>query len=616
MRRKAAQAGIVSEDSVVEMTDTNIVDLDKVIGIHKVANAPYYGTIISDMLASGKVSGSSLPVLEMLRDIMLLDVSIDVRRQIFEPVCFPNRGSNFQIAADRFRPHTSLLSVYSERVTNPVVGARLAHLVWFLEPNRKESGLMALKNYARIIGKLDKGSYSISGHRRNSNFAIIEIMRSMFDVLYRFSYPNDKNRQFMLFLKKMIQKSYSERDVFSYFCLIELMIRNSKSDLNDVEAMLKRLVYGRGIGMKLCHKAYAFRLLAMAYKEARKNDMSLVYAKKAVDVYIRLYENCIRSRNIIEALVWLDTAIYCYQSFGDRRYVDLRAKKRRNERYILKRLASSYSQNLGFRNKLKINVNMSSITLPEALYEFTTLANSPNPRSLLTQAKEIVKSCPVFGQIGLPDVTEKAGVSKVSYRSYNRRKVDDSEYEMQIHHIENIRRLVLVRDGITTYRTIIGYFLRISKLDIMNVIQHSPVVHPCFVDTISDGFDRYFRGETTAAFHILIPMLEGIVRRALMISGNDVSVYNVSTGVQSVRTISSIFDNMKKEVEEIFGSAITADIERVFLSKSGPYLRHGLAHSGLNDKVPDSHDSIYALWLIWRLIALPLVPKWSEVASF
>src|SRR4051794_9364313 len=76
--------------------------------------------------------------------------------------------------------------------------------------------------------------------------------------------------------------------------------------------------------------------------------------------------------------------------------------------------------------------------------------------------------------------------------------------------------------------------------------------------------------------------------------------------MQEERTISSLFDQMRGELEAVFGKAITADIERVFLKKPGPYLRHAVSHGLLHDGDPYGHNAIYGCWLIFRLCLLPL----------
>ena len=63
---------------------------------------------------------------------------------------------------------------------------------------------------------------------------------------------------------------------------------------------------------------------------------------------------------------------------------------------------------------------------------------------------------------------------------------------------------------------------------------------------------------------------------------------------------------MRSELTSVFGDAITADIENVFLKKIGPNLRNRISHGLLSDGDPYGDDAIYGCWLIFHLCMLPL----------
>jgi hypothetical protein len=70
---------------------------------------------------------------------------------------------------------------------------------------------------------------------------------------------------------------------------------------------------------------------------------------------------------------------------------------------------------------------------------------------------------------------------------------------------------------------------------------------------------------------------------------------------------------MRTSLDRIFTEAITADIERVFLVKPGPYIRHALSHGLLRDGDPFGPDAIYACWIIFRLCLIPLYPYRASI---
>lgn len=96
--------------------------------------------------------------------------------------------------------------------------------------------------------------------------------------------------------------------------------------------------------------------------------------------------------------------------------------------------------------------------------------------------------------------------------------------------------------------------------------------------------------------------------------GHDVTIFDDATMTQQDRTISILFEQMRPELNSIFGRPITTDIENVFLKKPGPYLRHSLAHGLLPDGAAYGTDAIYGCWLIFHLCMLPLFPIRAQLA--
>lgn len=140
------------------------------------------------------------------------------------------------------------------------------------------------------------------------------------------------------------------------------------------------------------------------------------------------------------------------------------------------------------------------------------------------------------------------------------------------------------------------------------ILQHSPFVPPGLVATFSRGFLRFLQGDFASAVYILTPLLENSLRHVLKSHGHDVTIFDDARQTQQDRTISSLFEQMRDELDAIFTKPITADIENVFLSRPGPHLRHDIAHGLAHDGMPYGPDAVYGCWLILRLCLLPLFP--------
>jgi hypothetical protein len=91
-------------------------------------------------------------------------------------------------------------------------------------------------------------------------------------------------------------------------------------------------------------------------------------------------------------------------------------------------------------------------------------------------------------------------------------------------------------------------------------------------------------------------------------NGHDVTIFDDATQTQQDRTISSLFEQMREELDTALTKPITADIENVFLNRPGPHLRHNIAHGLAHDGTPYGPDAVYGCWLIFRLCLIPLFP--------
>jgi hypothetical protein len=190
---------------------------------------------------------------------------------------------------------------------------------------------------------------------------------------------------------------------------------------------------------------------------------------------------------------------------------------------------------------------------------------------------------------------------------------NDSAVQQQIAQAESIRRRLVVFGQLEVIRRDINKRHFLSEQHFLLLLQQSPFVPHELVATFSRGFLRFYLGDFVSATYILTPLLENSLRHVLKAFGHDVTIFDDATQTQQDRTISSLFEQMRSELEAIFTPAIVADIERVFLTRPGPYLRHSLAHGLLHDGDPYGPDAIYGCALIVRLCLVPLFPHRDQL---
>jgi hypothetical protein len=145
----------------------------------------------------------------------------------------------------------------------------------------------------------------------------------------------------------------------------------------------------------------------------------------------------------------------------------------------------------------------------------------------------------------------------------------------------------------------------------MAITSVSHFVCPGFEHIYALGLARFLQGDMMSACHLLFPQLENSLRHVLSDSGFDTSKLDEEM-LQEDRSISGLLKNRRDELESVFGVDLIYTIDLLFNFKGGPCLRHELAHGKLASGNCYLHSSIYACWLMYYLVCLPLLPHWTS----
>ncbi len=253
-------------------------------------------------------------------------------------------------------------------------------------------------------------------------------------------------------------------------------------------------------------------------------------------------------------------------------------------------------------------------SLLDTLFVFAGFAASPDPDTLTEAAVKSIQQHP------LPSLF--AGVhydkdGKVVHRSEAANWQGDpgaSAIQREVSQQESVRRNVIsTAIEVARCNIMTRYFLPEELLTA--ILRHSAFVPQELILTYSRAFLRFFQGDYTSALYTLTPLLEASLRRFLKLNGHDASIFDDAMQTQQDRTISSLFEQIREELDAAFTKAITTDIENVFLIRPGPHIRHDVAHGLLHDGAAYSPDAVYACWLIFRLCVPPLFPSLEQLRS-
>ena len=121
-------------------------------------------------------------------------------------------------------------------------------------------------------------------------------------------------------------------------------------------------------------------------------------------------------------------------------------------------------------------------------------------------------------------------------------------------------------------------------------------------NALYQGFEWDFRN----AIHLLAPQVENIVRQLL--KRNDlVTTHTDQDGIENEMGLSSLV-NMDR-ARGILGDDLWFELQAVFTDSLSANLRNEVGHGLLDDDTSNSRYSVYAWWMILRLVVRDVIPK-------
>ena len=511
-----------------------------------------------------------------------------------------------------FRSHVDTLEELAKRSSHLSLRARLADVCWVLDRKRGKLGLAAVAAYVEV-------AQGWSDHA----FCSTE------NIVSRYGPQNDLHRALVIGDKvgrdkpeTVAARSLVER--FRRLALTEaafpfiqwssaLDLKFGVSDAAEIGASLDRVLAGETTGLGVYGLVDLWKLAARAYHLARmENDRDRCLSQAAETLVAQAEAKQISA---FQASHLLSSAIAQLHGIPGKR------DRRKELRHKLIEVQAGVTDEMGVFSQDydvqdiadKIQQAFANGTLLDKLLIFASLAKSPDPEKLASDASKAIQDNPLASLFSASHLDHEG---KVIHRTPGGRDASgfsDGTIFQQVAKTDEIRRQLVVSGRIEPARhSIIDRHFVTDDL-LASLLQPSGFVPDDLVATFSRGFSRFFQGDFVSATYILTPLLENSLRYVLKSHGHDVTKFDDATETQEDRTISSLFDQMRAELNLVLTPAITADIERVFLIKPGPHLRHAVSHGLLHDSGPYGADAVYACWLIFRLSLISLFRETDQL---
>lgn len=140
---------------------------------------------------------------------------------------------------------------------------------------------------------------------------------------------------------------------------------------------------------------------------------------------------------------------------------------------------------------------------------------------------------------------------------------------------------------------------RLKEVDFYSIVRQSPIVPPGRERLIAKALFAGYDNDFVASLHILIPQIEHLVRFHLKQNGVKTTNLDIK-GVENENGLSTLME--QAETMDIFGTDLAFELKALFCDQFGPNLRNELAHGLISYEESVSIYSIYAWWLLLRII--------------
>jgi len=536
----------------------------------------------------------------------------------FVPLAVFADGRRTAIPSDFFGEHVNLLAEIADRCTNVVLKARLSDVCWLLDRKRGDMGRLAVSTYVELVHQVDSGALKFGYDDETGvlEHAVADYLRRALQIGRAIGWDKAETLAAREAAQEVRGRAVKMRALVPVLWLAELDLDFGLSDPAAVGAEIDELLKALPDDAHSHIVVELWRLAARAYHYAKREDDASRCQSEAAERLVSDAETSLsKGGSAILAAHQIASAIAQLHGIPGKkdRRTSLRHRLVDVQAGIPDEL-SPFFQKMDLEEIVKrVEVRIERLGLTDKLFMIAALIQSPEPKQLMERAREAIKKHPMSSLFGASHLDSEGKFIHRSEGAGPGDSASNSALQKQIAQDESIRRTHAAHGQIEPARQAIITQHFLSEEMLLALLEHSPFVPADLVGTFSRGFARFFQGDFVGALYILTPLLENSLRHVLRQYGHDVTTFDDATQTQEDRTISSLFEQMRAELNAVFSEAIVADIDNVFLAKPGPHLRHSLAHGLLHDGSPYGADAIYACGLMFRLCLLPLFPHRKEL---
>ncbi|WP_354082567.1 hypothetical protein [Bradyrhizobium sp. S3.3.6] len=554
-------------------------------------------------------------VFSMLTAVMGMHLKAKEPNEPFGPMVAWADGRRSAAPVDFRGEPLDVLAEIATHAKHPVLRARLADICWLLDRKRVQLGTAAISAYVEIVKKVAAGAlrFRFDSEKGALKHEARDLLRRALSIARGRGIDPSAGAAARDLVADLRKRSLEQRSPIPVLWFSHLDLDFGVSEPAEIGSSVESLIPGLASDTDGHTIVNLRRLASRAFHLGKKDSDQRRSQAEAAEQLARMAEQ--------QPLAMLAASLLS-EAIAELHGVPGKKERRKELRHRLVDVQSGIADEM---SPFTIPINLEEIvnlvqqeiqqrlSLRDKLFVFAALERSPDPAKLTDTAAKSIREHPLASLFA---ATHHDGEGKVIHRSEGAGFGDAenaSAIERQIAEDERVRRHVVAAGKIETARLAIAAEHYLLDDVFVSLLLYSAFVPRDAVATYSRGFLRFFQGDFVSGLYILTPLIENSLRHVLKSHGHDVTNFDDATMTQQDRTISVLFEQMRPELYSIFGRSITTDIENVFLKKSGPHLRHSLAHGLLPDGAAYGADAIYGCWLAFHLCMLPLFPVRTQL---
>lgn len=237
--------------------------------------------------------------------------------------------------------------------------------------------------------------------------------------------------------------------------------------------------------------------------------------------------------------------------------------------------------------------------LSEALLQFANVYRGARTEKIRSFSEEMIRNHPLQSLFAATHMSSDGRViAKKPAADFGGEDQDSVIWpEMVKHYVMELS--LVVQGAIWPALDVIRQEHRLRETDFYSFVKRSRVVPPDRIRLMAKALFQGFDGDFVNALHLLIPQIENLVRYHLKQHGEKTTkIYD--NGIENENGLSKLMENPK--VEDIFGKDLVFELKAIFCDPFGPNLRNELAHGLIGYEESQNIYSIYAWWLVFRLV--------------